>query len=72
MRALTLTPAELVELTGYQQPHAQARWLRTHLRITAPRRADGSLSVLHATVEAAMRDSDGRRASSGPAWSVLV
>lgn len=47
---LTLTPAELRELTGRRRGDAQAREL-LHMRIPFNLRSDGSLVVLRLVVE---------------------
>jgi hypothetical protein len=41
---LTLTPEELVEITGYTRGAEQLKWFRA-LGVPAKRRADGSVSV---------------------------
>lgn len=67
MIPLTLSQAELVDLTGYVQPSRQCAWLARTLRITPPRRADGTPVVSRAQVEAAL--SGKRETTSGPQWS---
>jgi Domain of unknown function (DUF4224) len=42
--SLTLTPEEIVEITGYRRGHEQLRWFRS-LGVPAKRRPDGSVSV---------------------------
>jgi len=41
---ITLTPEELVEITGYQRAAEQLKWFRA-LGVPAKRRADGTVSV---------------------------
>lgn len=41
---ITLTPEELVQITGYQRSAEQLKWFRA-LGVPAKRRADGSVSV---------------------------
>jgi hypothetical protein len=41
---ITLTPEELVEITGYQRSAEQLKWFRA-LGVPARRRADGTVSV---------------------------
>lgn len=41
--ALTLTPAELQELTGYKNGSSQRRWILAQLGITPAIGADGRL-----------------------------
>jgi hypothetical protein len=43
-RSLTLTPEEILEITGYRRAHEQLRWFKA-LGVPAKRRADGSVSV---------------------------
>lgn len=42
--SVTLTPAEIVEITGYRRGHEQLGWFRS-LGVPAKRRPDGSVSV---------------------------
>lgn len=42
--SLTLTPEEIVEITGYRRAHEQLTWFKG-LGVPAKRRADGSVSV---------------------------
>jgi Domain of unknown function (DUF4224) len=42
--ALTLTPEEILEITGYRRAQEQLRWFKA-LGVPARRRADGSVSV---------------------------
>ncbi len=42
--SLTLTPEEIVEITGYRRAHEQITWFKG-LGVPAKRRADGSVSV---------------------------
>jgi hypothetical protein len=44
MQPLTLTPEELVEITGYTRGAEQLKWFRA-LGVPAKRRADGTMSV---------------------------
>jgi len=43
-RFLTLTEAEIFEITGYRRPTEQIGWFR-RLGVPAARRADGTVSV---------------------------
>ena len=43
-RFLTLTEAEIFEITGYRRPTAQIDWFR-RLGVPAARRADGTVRV---------------------------
>lgn len=63
-----LTPTELRELTGYQKPALQRRWLAEHgYRFDV--RADGRAVVLIAAIEQKLA---GRRTSGAePDWSTL-
>ena len=63
-----LSPRELQELTGYQKPALQRRWLVEHgYRFDV--RADGRAVVLTAAIEQKLA---GRRTSGvGPDWSAL-
>lgn len=45
-----LTPQELEQLTGYQKPSVQARWL-TRERLPFVKGGDGKLKVLRQAVE---------------------
>ena len=42
---ITLTQEELLEITGYTQPAAQARWLLEAYQIHAKYKAGGGLSI---------------------------
>jgi hypothetical protein len=42
--SLTLTPEEIVEITGYRRAHEQLTWFKG-LGVPAKRRGDGSVSV---------------------------
>lgn len=66
---ITLTAAELVELTGYRRRVKQARWLREKLRITPPLRADGLPIVSRAQVKAALA---GKPQQAQPKWSKIA
>jgi Domain of unknown function (DUF4224) len=44
LRLLTLTEAEIFEVTGYRRPAEQMTWFR-NFGIPAARRADGTVSV---------------------------
>ena len=63
-----LSPRELHELTGYQKPALQRRWLVEHgYRFDV--RADGRAVVLTAAIEQKLA---GRRTSgAGPDWSAV-
>ncbi|MBB1161510.1 DUF4224 domain-containing protein [Aquariibacter albus] len=66
-----LTHADLVALTGYRQHAAQAKWIKAHLGLHAPRRGIDGLPVLTwAAVERAQggRPAAGQQAA-GPKWS---
>jgi hypothetical protein len=43
-KPITLTPEELLEITGYQRAAEQLKWFRA-LGVPAKRRADGTVSV---------------------------
>jgi hypothetical protein len=42
--SLTLTPEEILEITGYRRAHEQLRWFNA-FGVPAKRRADGTVSV---------------------------
>jgi hypothetical protein len=42
--SLTLSPEEILEITGYRRAHEQLRWFKA-LGVPARRRGDGSVSV---------------------------
>jgi hypothetical protein len=69
---MLLTRAELIELTGYRQRRCQIAWLREHLRIVPPLRADGLPVVTHAQVEAALAGHARNAAAAGPNWSKIA
>jgi Domain of unknown function (DUF4224) len=42
--SLTLTPEEILEITGYRRAHEQLRWFKA-FGVPAKRRGDGTVSV---------------------------
>lgn len=70
---LTLTPEELVEITGYVRPSAQARALRA-IGIEHRIRPDGRLLVLRSHVECLLGGAPGAKVQSAaePNWSAIA
>lgn len=52
---MLLTPAELVQITGYRRPRDQVAWVRDRYGIPAHLNAAGEAVVLRAHLEAASR-----------------
>lgn len=70
---MILSPDELVALTHKRRPSAQARALRA-MGIEHRARADGSLAVSRAHVDAVLGGQAGRRSSArevGPNWGAI-
>ena len=69
MSSLTLTDAELVELTGKRRPSAQIRALR-HMGIHHKRRGDGTLVVARAHFELLLGgETPGKPKKIEPDWN---
>ena len=65
-----LSPADLLDLTGYTRRDAQARWLAEH-GYKFDLRADGSPAVLWAQVEARQAVKAGARVARVPDFEAL-
>lgn len=65
--SMTLTPEEIVEITGYRRAHEQLTWFKG-LGVPAKRRADGSVSVAreHYLRAGSSRGSPGAGVESAP------
>lgn len=65
-----LTQPELAELTALRRPDAQARWLARN-GIPSLRRADGSLAVSWAAVDAVLGAPGEQARESEPDWETV-
>lgn len=66
-----LSPADLLDLTGYRVKSAQVRWLVEH-GYKCDLRADGSPAVLWAQVEARQAVKAGARAAKVPDFEAIT